>query len=106
MSSVVEKYSGKVTPVGNSKGIRLDAAFFKAHPEFEGEVRVDNLRAEERRFKFDKEPPVDDADKVLDEVEEEHRKMKRRPRNQAFSFSSRTHFFCWFFCFVCVFDQN
>ncbi len=38
MSSVVEKYSGKVTPVGNSKGIRLDAAFFKAHPEFEGEV--------------------------------------------------------------------
>lgn len=40
MSSVVEKYSGKVTPVGNSKGIRLDAAFFKAHPEFSGEVRV------------------------------------------------------------------
>ena len=40
MSSVVEKYSGKVTPVGNSKGIRLDAAFFKAHPEFEGEVRA------------------------------------------------------------------
>jgi len=40
MSSVVEKYSGKVTPVGNSKGIRLDAAFFKAHPEFDGEVGV------------------------------------------------------------------
>ncbi len=40
MSSVVEKYSGKVTPVGNSKGIRLDSAFFKAHPEFEGEVRA------------------------------------------------------------------
>ncbi|MFM9967583.1 MAG: hypothetical protein ACKVQK_04145 [Burkholderiales bacterium] len=38
MSSVVEKYSGKVTPVGNSKGIRLDAAFFRAHPEFNGEV--------------------------------------------------------------------
>ncbi len=38
MSSGVEKYSGKVTPVGNSKGIRLDSAFFKAHPEFEGEV--------------------------------------------------------------------
>lgn len=35
-----EQYSGKVTPVGNSKGIRLDAAFFKAHPEFNGEVRV------------------------------------------------------------------
>lgn len=40
MSSAAEKYSGKVTPVGNSKGIRLDAAFFKAHPEFRGEVRV------------------------------------------------------------------
>ena len=40
MSSVVEKYSGKVTPVGNSRGIRLDSAFFKAHPEFEGEVRA------------------------------------------------------------------
>jgi hypothetical protein len=38
MSSVIEKYSGKVTPVGNSKGIRLDAAFFRAHPEFNGEV--------------------------------------------------------------------
>lgn len=34
------RYSGKVTPVGNSKGIRLDAAFFRAHPEFEGEVEV------------------------------------------------------------------
>ena len=34
------QYNGKVTPVGNSKGIRLDAAFFKAHPEFNGEVRA------------------------------------------------------------------
>lgn len=34
------QYKGKVTPVGNSKGIRLDAAFFKAHPEFNGEVRA------------------------------------------------------------------
>ena len=34
------RYYGKVTPVGNSKGIRLDAAFFKAHPEFTGEVRA------------------------------------------------------------------
>lgn len=33
-------YSGKVTPVGNSKGIRLDARFFKAHPEFDGAVRA------------------------------------------------------------------
>ena len=40
MSSVIEKYSGKVTRVGNSKAIRLDAAFFKAHPEFDGVVRA------------------------------------------------------------------
>lgn len=40
MSDVIEKYAGKVTPVGNSRGIRLDAAFFKAHPEFNGEVRA------------------------------------------------------------------
>lgn len=40
MSGIVEKYSGKVTPVGNSKGIRLDSAFFKAHPEFNGAVRA------------------------------------------------------------------
>ena len=36
--SSVEKYSGKVTTVGNSKDIRLDSAFFKEHPEFDGEV--------------------------------------------------------------------
>lgn len=40
IESNAEQYGGKVTPVGNSKGIRLDAAFFKAHPEFNGEVRV------------------------------------------------------------------
>lgn len=35
-----EQYKGKVTPVGNSTGIRFDAAFFKAHPEFSGDVRA------------------------------------------------------------------
>jgi antitoxin PrlF len=40
MATSKQQYSGKVTPVGNSKGVRLDAAFFKAHPEFSGEVRV------------------------------------------------------------------
>jgi antitoxin PrlF len=38
--STSEQYRGKVTPVGNSKGIRFDAAFFKAHPEFSGDVRA------------------------------------------------------------------
>ena len=40
MAHGAEEYSGKVTPVGNSKGIRIDAAFFRAHPEFDGEVRA------------------------------------------------------------------
>jgi hypothetical protein len=38
MTQSIERYAGKVTPVGNSKGIRIDAAFFRAHPEFDGEV--------------------------------------------------------------------
>ena len=38
MAQSTKKYAGKVTPVGNSKGIRIDAAFFRAHPEFNGEV--------------------------------------------------------------------
>lgn len=35
-----ERYGGTVTPVGNSKGIRVDAEFFRAHPEFNGKVDV------------------------------------------------------------------
>jgi antitoxin PrlF len=40
MAAAQQRYGGKVTRVGNSKGIRLDAAFFKAHPEFGGEVQA------------------------------------------------------------------
>jgi hypothetical protein len=40
MSEITERYAGKVTLVGNAKVIRLDAAFFSAHPEFSGEVRA------------------------------------------------------------------
>lgn len=40
MANRIEKYAGRVTPVGNSKGIRIDAAFFKAHPEFSGDVNA------------------------------------------------------------------
>jgi hypothetical protein len=67
--SVREQYGGKVTPVGNSKGIRLDAAFFKAHPEFNGEVRATVLadgqvllsaKAAARRASIN-----DDADPVM-----------------------------------------
>ncbi len=35
-----EQYAGKVTRVGNFKGVVIDAGFFKAHPEFSGDVRV------------------------------------------------------------------
>lgn len=67
--SRASEYSGKVTPVGNSKGIRLDAAFFKAHPEFAGEVRATVLgsgqvllsaRSSRRRSKRD-----DDEDPIV-----------------------------------------
>lgn len=67
--TAAETYSGKVTPVGNSKGIRLDAGFFKAHPEFDGDVRATVLadgqvllsaRSARRRTARD-----DEADPVL-----------------------------------------
>ena len=35
-----EQYEGTVVQVGNSRGMRLPAGFFKAHPEFEGKVKV------------------------------------------------------------------
>ena len=35
-----ECYEGMVVQVGNSRGMRLPAGFFKAHPEFTGKVQV------------------------------------------------------------------
>ncbi len=35
-----EKYEGTVVQVGNSRGMRLPAGFFHAHPEFNGKVQV------------------------------------------------------------------
>lgn len=35
-----EQYEGTVVQVGNSRGMRLPAVFFRAHPEFEGKVKV------------------------------------------------------------------
>lgn len=34
------QYEGTVVAVGNSRGMRLPAGFFKAHPEFDGKVDV------------------------------------------------------------------
>lgn len=35
-----EHYEGTVVQVGNSRGMRLPAGFFSAHPEFSGKVRL------------------------------------------------------------------
>lgn len=35
-----ERYEGTVVQVGNSRGMRLPAGFFHAHPEFSGKVEV------------------------------------------------------------------
>ena len=35
-----ERYEGAVVQVGNSRGMRLPAGFFRAHPEFAGKVQV------------------------------------------------------------------
>ncbi len=62
-----ERYGGTVTPVGNSKGIRVDAEFFKAHPEFNGKVDVTvisdgqvllSAKKATRRAAEDEEDPV------------------------------------------------
>lgn len=69
MAQGAATYSGKVTPVGNSKGIRIDAAFFREHPEFEGEVRATVLADGQvllsagRRGK--RRPPVQGEDPVV-----------------------------------------
>ena len=35
-----EQYEGTVVQVGNSRGMRLPADFFNAHPEFSGKVQL------------------------------------------------------------------
>ncbi len=34
------QYEGTVVQVGNSRGMRMPAGFFQAHPEFSGKVRM------------------------------------------------------------------
>ena len=36
----ITQYEGTVVQVGNSRGMRLPAGFFNAHPEFNGKVRA------------------------------------------------------------------
>ena len=35
-----EQYEGTVVQVGNSRGMRLPAGFFRAHPEFVGKLQL------------------------------------------------------------------
>ena len=35
-----ERYEATVVPIDNSRGMRLPAGFFQAHPEFAGKVQV------------------------------------------------------------------
>ena len=63
-----EQYEGTVVQVGNSRGMRLPAGFFNAHPEFNGKVRITvvadgqvllSAKAPARRkTKADEEDPV------------------------------------------------
>lgn len=70
MTTATQRYAGKVTPVGNSKGIRLDAAFFKAHPEFAGEVQATVLGEGQvllsaRKSRARRRQDTDEADPVV-----------------------------------------
>lgn len=43
--SVIDKFKGKTTFAGNSKALRIDAEFFRAHPEFDigADIKVQPL---------------------------------------------------------------
>jgi len=64
-----ERYEGTVVQVGNSRGMRLPAGFFHAHPEFTGKVQV-TVVAEGAVLLSAKSPPkrrtmADEADPVV-----------------------------------------
>ena len=40
VASQQAQYEGTVVQVGNSRGMRMPASFFQAHPEFNGKVRM------------------------------------------------------------------
>lgn len=68
--AIAEKYTGKATKVGNSKGYRIDSGLFKAHPEFEGDVQLTILGEGQAllstaRPADGKKPTGEEADPVL-----------------------------------------
>jgi antitoxin component of MazEF toxin-antitoxin module len=66
-----EQYEGTVVQVGNSRGMRMPAGFFNAHPEFSGKVRmtvvgdgqvlVSAAAPAKRKAKADEADPVMDS---------------------------------------------
>jgi antitoxin component of MazEF toxin-antitoxin module len=66
-----EQYEGTVVQVGNSRGMRMPAGFFNAHPEFSGKVRmtvvgdgqvlVSAATPAKRKAKYDEADPVMDS---------------------------------------------
>ena len=64
-----EKYEGTVVQVGNSRGMRLPAGFFRAHPEFSGKVQVtvvaDGTVLVSARPPSKRKPKEDDGDPIV-----------------------------------------
>ena len=64
-----EKYEGTVVQVGNSRGMRLPAGFFHAHPEFSGKVQVtvvaDGTVLVSARPPSKRKPKDDESDPVV-----------------------------------------
>ena len=64
-----EKYEGTVVQVGNSRGMRLPAGFFHAHPEFSGKVQVtvvaDGTVLVSAKPPSKRKPKEDEGDRVV-----------------------------------------
>ena len=64
-----ERYEGTVVQVGNSRGMRLPAGFFHAHPEFTGKVQVtvvaDGTVLVSAKPTSKRKPKVDEGDPVV-----------------------------------------
>lgn len=64
-----EQYEGTVVQVGNSRGMRLPAGFFNAHPEFSGKVQLtvvaDGAVLMSAKTRTPRKPKHDEGDPVL-----------------------------------------
>jgi hypothetical protein len=58
MAAPHQRYAGKVTRVGNSNGIRLDAGLFKAQPELGGMPNGQRIGGRFERVKCEIRPAL------------------------------------------------